>query len=177
MKKIIITLLAVVGICSVANAQNDKAVAEPLPHKVEDMELVDLHNKVTKLPMWGEKHLLIFYVDPDRHAQNNAFTVELEENKAAASDKIYGFGVINLKDTWLPNGVIRTLARKRTEKNKATIISDVDRSLATKWKLGDCNNQFIIMLVTKEGELVFCKKGAFSEADKAEFYEMIKKYR
>lgn len=178
MKRIIITLLTMVGICSIANAQDkeNKALAEPLPHKVENLELIDLSNNLTKLPMWGEKHLLIFYVDPDRYNQNNAFTVEIEENRAASSDKIYGFGVLNLKDTWLPNNVIRTIARKRTEKNHATIISDVDRTVATKWKLGDCNNQFIIMFVTKDGELVFCKKGAFTEADKAEFYEMIKKY-
>jgi len=33
------------------------------------------------------------------------------------------------------------------------------------------------MLVSKDGELVFCKKGELSEADKADFYEMVKKYR
>jgi hypothetical protein len=69
------------------------------------------------------------------------------------------------------------LARKRTEKNKAVIITDEDRSIAKKWGLGDCNNYFIIMFVTKEGELVYCKKGQHTEKDKAEFYEFIKKYK
>ena len=31
---------------------------------------------------------MIFYVDPARHKQNNAFTVELEENHRAQSDNI-----------------------------------------------------------------------------------------
>ena len=179
MKKRIFALLAMVLVSSVAYAQNNKEnpLEKPLPHKVENLEIVDLYNKATKLPMWGEKHLLIFYVDPDRHRQNHEFTVELEENHRAEGEDIYGFGIVNLKDTWLPNDIIRALARKRTEKNKATIITDEDRSIAKKWGLGDCNNLFIIMFVTKEGELVYCKKGQYTEEDKAEFYEFIKKYQ
>ena len=179
MKKRIFALLAMVFLCSAASAQdnNDKPLEVPLPHKVENLEIVDLYNKATKLPMWGKKHLLIFYVDPDRHRQNHEFTVELEENHGAEGEDIYGFGIVNLKDTWLPNDIIRALARKRTEKNKATIITDENRSVAKQWGLGDCNNLFIIMFVTKEGELVYCKKGQYTEEDKAEFYKFIKKYQ
>jgi predicted transcriptional regulator len=179
MKKRIFALLAMVFLCSAASAQDnkDKPLEVPLPHKVENLEIVDLYNKATKLPMWGKKHLLIFYVDPDRHRQNHEFTVELEENHGAEGEDIYGFGIVNLKDTWLPNDIIRALARKRTEKNKATIITDENRSVAKQWGLGDCNNLFIIMFVTKEGELVYCKKGQYTEEDKAEFYKFIKKYQ
>lgn len=179
MKTRLIALLAMTFLYSAVNAQdkNSKPLEEPLPHKVEDVELATLDNNVSKLPMWGEKHLLIFYVDPDRHSQNHEFTVEIEENHAAAGENIYGVGILNLKDTWLPNGVIRSIARKRTEKNGATILADTGRTLAKEWKLGDCNNQFVLMLVTRDGELVFCKKGELSEADKAEFYEVVKKYR
>lgn len=177
MKKRLFALMILAFACSVAYAQDEKPLEVPLPHKVENMEIVDLFNEPTKLPMWGEKHLLIFYVDPDRYNQNNEFTVELEENHAAEGEDIYGFGIVNLKDTWLPNNIIRSLARKRTEKNKAVIITDEDRSIAKKWGLGDCNNYFIIMFVTKEGELVYCKKGQHTEKDKAEFYEFIKKYK
>lgn len=179
MKKRIFALLAMAFLCSAASAQDnkDKPLEVPLPHKVENLEIVDLYNKATKLPMWGKKHLLIFYVDPDRHRQNHEFTVELEENHGAEGEDIYGFGIVNLKDTWLPNDIIRALARKRTEKNKATIITDENRSVAKQWGLGDCNNLFIIMFVTKEGELVYCKKGQYTEEDKAEFYKFIKKYQ
>ena len=133
MKKRLFALMILAFACSVAYAQDEKPLEVPLPHKVENMEIVDLFNKPTKLPMWGEKHLLIFYVDPDRYNQNNEFTVELEENHAAEGEDIYGFGIVNLKDTWLPNNIIRSLARKRTEKNKAVIITDEDRSIAKKW--------------------------------------------
>ena len=150
---------------------------QPLPHKVDNIELKDLRNKPAMLPYFGEKHLLIFYVDPDKHKQNDAFACEIEENKYCESDNIVGFGILNLKDTVFPNSIVRMLARKRTEKNNATIIADDANILKKSWGLGDCNNWFIIMFVTKDGELVFCRKGEFSEQDKADFYEVIDKYR
>lgn len=181
MKKTFITLLAIVS-AFVAQAQNEmkNKPMQPLPHQVEDLELIDLFGKPTStLPMWGEKNLLIFYVDPDKHRQNHEFTVEMEETQRAAGDNIYGFGIVNLKDSWypVPDSVIRALCRKRTEKNGATIITDPNRIVANKWGLGDCNNYFIIMIVTKEGELVYCHKGEYTEAEKAEFYQIVDQYR
>ena len=174
MKKSIILLCALL-FTFVANAQDIDM--QPLPHKVENLELRDLRNKPTKLPYYGEKNALIFYVDPDKHRQNHEVTVEIEENKRAAGPNIEGFGIINLKNTIFPNSIVRALARKRTEKNHATIITDPDCIVAKEWGLGDCNNYFIIMIVTKEGELVYCKKGELTKEDQEEFYKVVDKYR
>lgn len=176
MKKSIILLCALL-FAVVANAQETNTDMKPLPHKVENLELRDLRNKPTMLPYYGEKNALIFYVDPDKHRQNHEFIVEMEENKRAAGPNIEGFGIINLKNTIFPNSIVRALARKRTEKNHATIISDPDCIVAKEWGLGDCNNYFIIMIVTKEGELVYCKKGEFSKEEQDEFYRIVDKYR
>lgn len=174
MKKSIILLCALL-FSFVANAQ--EIDMQPLPHKVKNLELRDLRNKPTKLPYYGEKNALIFYVDPDKHRQNHEFTVEIEENKRAAGPNIEGFGIINLKNTIFPNSIVRAIARKRTEKNHATIITDPDCIVAKEWGLGDCNNYFIIMIVTKEGELVYCKKGELTKEDQEEFYKVVDKYR
>lgn len=32
--------------------------------------------------------------------------------------------------------------------------------------MGDCNNMFVLLLVSKEGDLVFMRKGPLSDADK-----------
>lgn len=121
---------------------------------------------------------MIFYVDPDRHKQNEDFTIELEQNHRADSENIYGFGVMNLKDApMIPNGMARNMARKRTEKNGATVLADQERTLSTAWGLGDCNNKFVLMFVNKEGELVFLRKGELSEADKQAFYKVLDQYR
>ena len=169
MKKM--AMLAALLICCTA------AMAQVRPHKVENVVLRGLDGSKTSLPSFGEKHLMIFYVDPDRHKQNEAFTYELEETHRAESDQILGFGVLNLKDTMLPNGIVRTMARKRTEKNGALVLVDEERTLATEWGLGDCNNRFTLIFVTKEGEIAFLRKGELTEQDKEEFYRVLDQYR
>ena len=183
MKQTIILFITAVlfTLCSQsANAQKRNKPyedIEPLPHKVENLNLMDLNNKPCTLPYFGEKNLLIFYVDPDKHKQNDAFVRDMEETGKAAGDNIVGFGIIDLKNTLFPNSIVRALARWRTEKNKATIITDPQCIVAKEWGLGDCNNKFTIMLVSKEGELVFFRKGEFTEEDQAAFYDIIDNYR
>ena len=57
------------------------------------------------------------------------------------------------------------------------MLADQDRTLSTAWGLGDCNNRFVLMLVSKEGELVFLRKGPLSEQDIEAFYETVDDYR
>ncbi|MCH5335132.1 MAG: hypothetical protein J1D86_04940 [Alistipes sp.] len=148
------------------------------PRKVSNVTLLDLEGKPATLPMWGEKNLMIFYVDPDHHKQNAAFTEEMEENHRAEGENLYGFGVMNLKDApMVPNGLARKMAAKRTAKNGATVLADQDRKLSTEWDLGDCNNLFVLLIVNKQGELVYMKKGEMSEWDKEQFYNFIEQYK
>ena len=152
--------------------------AAKVPHKVQNVTVNDLDGNPATLPMWGEKNLMIFYVDPDKASQNEDFTVELEENHRASGDNIIGFGIMNLKDApMVPNSLARKIAGKRTAKNGATVLADQDRVLSTAWQLGDCNNKFVLMIVSKEGELVFLRKGELSAADKEAFYKTVEKYR
>ena len=173
----ITTLLLCLSAVSAVSAQEDAANLS-LPRKVSNVEILNLEGKAAKLPCWGEKNLMIFYVDPDHHKQNEEFTYELEKNHRAQSDEIYGFGVMNLKDApMVPNSVARSLARKRTAKNGATVLADQSRELINAWGLGDCNNKFVLLIVSKEGELVYMKKGELSKADIDGFYKFIEKYK
>ena len=65
------------------------ATAQDLPRKVSNVEISDLNKNPTQLPHYGEKNLMIFYVDPDARKQNEAFTYELEENHRAESPETY----------------------------------------------------------------------------------------
>lgn len=152
--------------------------AQELPYKVSNVEVLDLDGKATKLPYWGEKNLMIFYVDPDRHKQNSEFTEELERNHRAEGENLYGFGIMNLKDApMIPNGMARSMAKKRTAQNGATVLADEERTLATAWNLGDCNNMFVLLFVTSDGQLVYEHKGVLSEADIQEFYKVLERYQ
>lgn len=150
------------------------AEAQSLPRKVRNVEMQDLNGKKARLPWWGEKNLIIFYVDPDKAKQNHEFTVYLEENKRLAGPNIEGFGIINLKDSWypVPDSMVRQIAEARTAKNGATIVCDPDHWLSSAWRLGDCNDHFVLMLVNKAGELVYIHKGELSKADQEEFLKI-----
>ena len=151
-----------------------------LPRKVENVTIKDLYGNPTKLPYYGEKNLLIFYVDPDAYLamnKNNKFAEELEENGRAVGPEIYGFGILNFPDTWLPKNFLRKICRKRVERNGATIIEDPDHSFRDAFGLGDCDKTFMIMIVSKEGNLEYVLKEEVDKAGKEEFYRIVEKYR
>ena len=152
--KLWLLLLPLLGMSVAVSAQSS------LPRKVSDVTLLDLNGDPTQLPYWGEKNLMIFYIDPDHHKQNEDFTTDMEENHRVEGENLFGFG-----------------ARKRTASNGATVLADQNNTLRDAWQLGDCNNMFVLLLVSKEGDLVFMRKGPLSDADKKEFYQVVQKYR
>jgi predicted transcriptional regulator len=145
------------------------ADAQSLPRKVRNVEVQDLDAQKARLPWWGEKNLLIFYVDPEVPKQNHDFITWLEETGRVAGPNIEGFGIVNLKDAVYPNNMVRKIADARTAKNGATILCDPDHYISSAWRLGDCNNMFVIMLVNKAGELVYIHKGEMSEEEQQRF--------
>ncbi len=165
--------LAVVAIFTLSTT----AEAQSLPRRVRNMEVQDLDGNKARLPWWGEKNLLIFYVDPEVPKQNHEFVSWIEENKRLAGPNIEGFGIVNLKDAAYPNSLVRKIADARTAKNGATIVCDPDHWVSSAWRLGDCNNMFCILLVSKEGELVYVSKGEMSKEEQQRFLEIADKYR
>ena len=178
MKRVFLTLFITLATFT-ATAQNDLKgqPMQPIPHKVENIELKNLDNKPMRLPFFGERNIIFFYIDPDKHKQNEEFTYEMERRHTATDPNIEGFGVLNLKDTMLPNALIRMMSRKRTEKNNAIVLADDNRNLARAWGLGDCNNCFVLLVVNKQGELVYCKKGELTKEEQEEFFQFIEAYR
>jgi hypothetical protein len=147
------------------------ADAQRLPRPVRNVELQTLDGEKARIPWWGEKNLMIFYVDPDVPKQNHDFITHIENTSRLAGPEIEGFGIINLKDTGFPSNVVRQIADARTAKNGATIICDPDHWLSSAWRLGDCNNCFVIMLVNKEGQLVYIHKGEMSKEEQVKFVQ------
>lgn len=152
-------------------------IAQQKPKKVSQVTIRDSYNEPMKIPKLGEKHLLIFYPDPDHGTQNSHFTDYLEEHQINSTN-IYSFGVINLKDAPLyPNSLVRSIVRKKCKKTGADIFFDVDHSLRDGWGLGDVNDKFTIIFVTKDREIVFLKRGYMTESDIKKFNAVIDKYR
>ena len=118
MRKVIFLLIcAIVATVSTATAQ------EALPHKVENPELCDMKGNPVSLPKWGEKNLLIFFVDPDSFLggnKNKKFADEMQANQRAAGDNIYGFGIVNTADSFFHGDIFQI--RAGVEGDRAYII-------------------------------------------------------
>lgn len=170
LKALILIVIASFGLTLTAEAQS-------LPRKVRNVEVQDLDTNKARLPWWGEKNLLIFYVDPEVPKQNHDFITYIEETGRVQGPNIEGFGIVNLKDAAYPNSLVRKIADARTAKNGATIVCDPDHWVSSAWRLGDCNNMFCILLVSKEGELVYVSKGEMSKEEQQRFLEIADKYR
>ena len=148
--------------------------------KVENLTIKDLQGNPAKLPYWGKKNVLIFYVDPDAYLNGNDtadFAAVIEENKRAAGPAIEGFGVMDFPDTGLPKAILRKICAKRTEKNGAIILDDDMHYMNKQWRLGNCNGKFLLILVDKEGIVRYIRRQPMDKAGEEEFYRVVEKYR
>lgn len=141
--------------------------------QLSNPDLRDASDAPAKIPDFGKKVLAIFYTDPDVSDLNDPFADML---KAADLDEsIYrGMGVANMKDTWLPNSVIRSIIRRKIEKYDATILTDPDHLLSKAWDLGDCDGQSIVIIVDKQGRARYYKRGAMSAAEMESAFALVK---
>ncbi len=173
MKKLF--LIAAIALPLMLSAQQKQG--PKLPVHVPNVTLTDLDKDPAQFADYGKKHLMIFYVDPDAHKQNADFQAQIEVDPNLASPNIQAYAVLNLKDTALPNGIVRSMADKRTKGKPSVNLADANRILRDAWKLGDCNGKFCLLFVTREGELVYFRAGDFTEQDKKDFYDTIAKYK
>ena len=56
--------MKVIGMLAAFTLAASAAAAQELPRKVNNVEVLDLDGNPAKLPHWGEKNLMIFYVAP-----------------------------------------------------------------------------------------------------------------
>lgn len=144
---------------------------------VPQTKIRDLQNQPVPVPYLGKAPILIFYVDPDHGSQNSKF-VDYLEGHPIGGNKIEAYGIVNLADApLLPNGVVRSMMRKKQQKTGAALYTDVDNSLSKAWGMGDVNNCFVIIFVNKDRKVEFFRYGDFTEKDKADFWRVVKKYR
>lgn len=170
MKKSIITLLVMALMVTVSQAQNGKLeVGKPVPKWVfQNASKLD-HSMDT----WKGKVLQINYVDPDVSDLNDPFNDAID--KATDIDKIIdkeffkGFGIVDTKSTWKPNGVIRMIAKNKEKKYGTTILFDYDATLQKLW--GVPADNYTVVIVDKNR---ICRAVYEGEIPASRFDEIIK---
>lgn len=150
------------------------ASAATVGQAVPAVTIRDANDQPASIPDFGSKVLAIFISDPDKADLNDEFADTL---KAANLDKsVYrGVGVAELADTILPNSMIRAIVRGKIEKYNATILTDVDHTLPTRWGLGDTNGTGVVVILNKAGVVQYVKTGKMSSAEVTSGLALVKR--
>jgi predicted transcriptional regulator len=140
--------------------------------QLQDVELRDGSDKPARIPDFGAKVIALFYNDADEADLNDPLADAIKARKF--DESVYrGVGVANLADSKAPNFLIRKIVRGKIEKYKSTILTDPDRVLAAAWKLGDCNNTSVFLLLDRSGRVVHVQRGAIRGDDITRIVETI----
>jgi len=151
-----------------------RAEALKVGDKVKTVKVKDANDNPAWIPDIGRKIVTLFYTDPDEKDMNEPFRNRL---KAAKLDKRYyrGMGVANLKDTWKPNWIIRSIIRRKIKKFKSLILTDTDHTLKRRWRLGNCNDKDVVIVIGKDRRVKYIKKYKMSSAAQAKTLKLVKR--
>ena len=117
--------------------------------KAPDWVLTDADKKEFTMDSWAGKVLQINYVDPDESDLNDEFNDAVKKatdvDKTLSKDLFKGFGIVDCKSTWKPNGLIRLIAGNKAKKYDTTILFDYDALLQKNWGMPKDNYTVVIL--------------------------------
>lgn len=129
----------------------------------------DADKKEFTMDSWAGKVLQINYVDPDESDLNDAFNDAVKKatdvDKTLSKDLFKGFGIVDCKSTWKPNGLIRMIAGNKAKKYDTTILFDYDATLQKNW--GMPKDNYTVVILDKNRVCRALYKGHIAESDNA----------
>jgi predicted transcriptional regulator len=176
MKKTVLALLLVLLWTVSAAVAADLKVGD----KASDFKLADSAGKEYTLehPQFKNKVLYIAYVDPDEKDTNNHVEDALKKEREAGGldkTKYEGFGIVNLKATFMPNFLIKSAIKDKQEKTGAIIILDYDYTILNQWGLkNDASN---VTVLDKQRICRYINSGKLSPEELAKMIAIIKEYQ
>jgi len=172
MKKLIFTLSITLMALTALVAQTGKL---EVGMKAPEWVFPDADKNDFTMDSWQGKVLQINYVDPDESDLNDPFNDAID--KAADVDKIInkdyfkGFGIVDTKSTWKPNGLVRMIAGKKAKKYDTTILFDYKGTLHEIW--GMPKDNYTVVIVDKNRICRYLYSGKILESDNEKIIQMI----
>jgi predicted transcriptional regulator len=169
MKKSIITLVfCMFALPGVFGQQNVKLA---VGMKAPDWMFTDADKKEFTMNSWAGKVIQVNYVDPDESELNEPFNEAVNKavdvEKRISREYFKGFGIVDCKSTWKPNGLIRSIAGKKAKKFGTTILFDYDAKLQKLWGLPEDNYTVVILDKNRVCRALYTGKIPESENEKA----------
>lgn len=123
---------------------------------ISNLNIRDANDNPASLPAFGSKVLTIFYNDAEASDISDPISDALKAQNFPES-KTLGIGIANLKDSAAPNWLIRKMVQRKIAKYNATILTDVDNTVANVWGLGSCDNKSICVIIGKDKKVKYMK--------------------
>lgn len=172
MKKLIFTFFVILITTNFVFAQTVKL---EVGMKVPDWVFPDADKVDFSMNSWPGKVLQINYVDPDESDLNDPFNDAVD--KATDVDKIInkdffkGFGIVDTKSTWKPNGLIRLIAGNKAKKYDTTILFDYKGTLHELW--GMPKDNYTVVIADKNRVCRFIHSGKIPESENEKIIQLI----
>jgi predicted transcriptional regulator len=143
--------------------------------KAPEWMFTDANRKEFTMESWAGKVLQINYVDPDESDLNDAFNDAVKKatdvDKTLSKDLFKGFGIVDCKSTWKPNGLIRMIAGNKAKKYDTTILFDYNATLQKEWGLPKDN--YTVVILDKNRICRALYKGHIPETENAKIVQQI----
>jgi predicted transcriptional regulator len=143
MKKTILTL--VISLFTLSGIFGQQNVKLAVGMKAPDWMFTDSEKKEFTMNSWAGKVIQVNYVDPDESELNEAVNKAVDVDKRISREFFKGFGIVDCKSTWKPNGLIRSIAGKKAKKFGTTILFDYNATLQNLWGLPKDNYSVVIL--------------------------------
>ncbi len=171
-KMIIILVFSLLAIPGVFGQQNVKLA---VGMKAPDWMFTDADKKEFTMNSFAGKIIQLNYVDPDESELNEPFNEAvnnaIDVDKRISRDVFKGFGIVDCKSTWKPNGLIRTIAGNKAKKFGTTILFDYDAKLQSLWGIPKDNYTIVILDRNRVCRALYV--GKIPESDNEKIIQMI----
>ncbi len=120
------------------------------------------------------KTTMLMYVDPDEKNKGEIFKPTIEAfEKELDFRKFQILVIINLKATWKPTFMIKSLMKnKLTEYPKRIYILDNNSILIKKWRLTD--NEYNTLVINRDSKVIYSHSGTWKEDEISQINTLIR---
>lgn len=172
MKKLIFTILFVfTGLTTIFS----QAVKLEVGMKAPEWVFTDADRNEFTMNSWPGKVLQVNYVDPDESDLNDPFNDAIDKatdiDKRINKDYFKGFGIVDCKSTWKPNGLIRMIAGNKAKKYDTTILFDYKGTLQELW--GMPRDSYSVVILDKHRICRAIYKGKIPDSEHEKIIQLI----
>lgn len=168
----------VAGVAALALSVLGSSPALALPEQgtaAPNARLEDADGRAVELKAWKGKAILIVYEDKDSAPQNQALKEELRQatkgDRYRSSLVVAAVADVGAYDYWPAKGFVKDAIREESRKHGTTVYCDWSGAFRSTYRLK--SNTSSVVLIGRDGHVLFAAEGAVSAAGRKRLLELL----